>query len=62
EELTKAVLEGHLLREEKDRYVLTAPLPPLAIPATLHDSLIARLDRLSPIKEIAQTAPPFPRQ
>jgi len=56
EELTKAVLEGHLLREEKDRYVLTAPLPPLAIPATLHDSLIARLDRLSPIKEIAQTA------
>jgi hypothetical protein len=56
EELTKAVLEGHLLKEEKDRYVLTAPLPPLAIPATLHDSLIARLDRLSPIKEVAQTA------
>ena len=56
EELTKAVLEGHLLKEEKDRYVLAAPLPPLAIPATLHDSLIARLDRLSPIKEVAQTA------
>jgi class 3 adenylate cyclase/predicted ATPase len=56
EELTKAVLEGRLLKEERDRYVLTAPLPPLAIPATLHDSLIARLDRLSPIKEVAQTA------
>jgi predicted ATPase/class 3 adenylate cyclase len=62
EELTKAVLEGHLLEEERDRYVLTAPLPPLAIPATLHDSLVARLDRLSPIKEIAQTAAAIGRE
>jgi len=30
------------------------PLPPLAIPATLQDSLAARLDRLAPVKEIAQ--------
>ena len=29
-----------------DRYALSGPLPPLAIPATLHDSLMARLDRL----------------
>ena len=30
------------------------PLPPLAIPTTLHDSLMARLDRLAPVKEVAQ--------
>ena len=37
-----------------DRYVLAGPLPSLAIPATLHDSLMARLDRLAPVKEMAQ--------
>ena len=46
EELTKMVLESGLLQEQDERYVLTGPLPPLAIPATLHDSLMARLDRL----------------
>jgi predicted ATPase len=54
EELTKAVLEAGLLREEGDRYVLQGPLPPLAIPDTLHGSLLARLDRLAPVKEVAQ--------
>jgi len=54
EELTKSVLESELLREERDAYVLASALTPLAIPSTLHDSLTARLDRLSPIKEIAQ--------
>ena len=54
EELTKSVLESELLREEGDAYVLATALTPLAIPSTLHDSLTARLDRLSPIKEIAQ--------
>jgi tetratricopeptide (TPR) repeat protein len=48
------VLESGLLREENGAYVLAAALTPLAIPSTLHDSLTARLDRLSPIKEIAQ--------
>src|SRR4030095_11280038 len=43
EELTKMVLESGLLRAEAGRYVLTKPLPPLAIPSTLHDSLMARL-------------------
>ncbi len=62
EELTRTVLEAGLLKEEKDRYVLTEPLPPLAIPATLHDSLMARLDRLSPIKEVAQTAAAIGRE
>lgn len=54
EELTKAVIESGLLTEAGDRYVVDGPLPPLAIPATLHDSLMARLDRLAPVKEVAQ--------
>jgi class 3 adenylate cyclase/predicted ATPase len=54
EELTKTVLESRLLREREDHYELTGPLPPLAIPATLHDSLMARLDRLAAVKAVAQ--------
>jgi class 3 adenylate cyclase/predicted ATPase len=54
EELTKAVLESGLLRDAGDRFELSGPLPPLAIPATLHDSLLARLDRRAPVKEVAQ--------
>ena len=54
EELTKMVLESGLLAERDERYELTGPLPPLAIPATLHDSLMARLDRLVTVKSLAQ--------
>jgi class 3 adenylate cyclase len=54
EEWTKMVLESGLLQEREDRYELTGPLPPLAIPATLHDSLMARLDRLAAVKAMAQ--------
>src|SRR6476660_3399400 len=54
EELTKAVLEGDILVKDTDGYRLDGPLPPLAIPATLQDSLMARLDRLAPVKEIGQ--------
>jgi len=54
EELTKMVLESGLLQEREDHYVLTGPLPPLAIPTTLHDSLMARLDRLAAVREVAQ--------
>ena len=54
EELTKMVLESDLLQEQEERYELTGPLPPLAIPATLHDSLMARLDRLATVKALAQ--------
>jgi predicted ATPase/class 3 adenylate cyclase len=54
EELTKTVLESGLLWEGEERYTLTGPLPPLAIPTTLHDSLMARLDRLAMVKEVAQ--------
>jgi class 3 adenylate cyclase/tetratricopeptide (TPR) repeat protein len=54
EELTKAVLEGGILVEDAEGYRLDGPLPPLAIPATLQDSLMSRLDRLAPVKEISQ--------
>src|SRR5712691_6172901 len=54
EELVKMILESGLVREQAGRYVLTGPLPPLAIPSTLHDSLMARLDRLSAARELAQ--------
>ena len=54
EELTKSVLESGLLREEADRYVLDRALPPFAIPTTLHDSLMARLDRLASVRLVAQ--------
>jgi class 3 adenylate cyclase len=54
EELVKMLLESGLVREAADRYGLTGPLPPLAIPATLQDSLMARLDRLSTARTVAQ--------
>ena len=54
EELTKTVLESGLLIERPRGWHLDGPLPPFAIPATLQDSLAARLDRLAPVKEIAQ--------
>ncbi len=47
EELTKMVLESGLLKEKNGDYGLTGPLPQLAIPATLHDSLMARLDKIT---------------
>lgn len=56
EELTKTIMESKLLEAEQDRYTLTRPLTDLAIPSTLHDSLMARLDRLAPIREVAQMA------
>jgi tetratricopeptide (TPR) repeat protein len=54
EELTKTVLECGLLQEGDSQYVLERPLPPLAIPTTLDASLLARLDRLAPVREVAQ--------
>jgi class 3 adenylate cyclase/predicted ATPase len=62
EELTKSVLESGLLREENDRYVLDRQLPPLAIPATLHASLLARLDRLASARPVAQIGAAIGRQ
>ena len=62
EELTKMLLESGLLQEREERYVLTGPLPPLAIPTTLHDSLMARLDRLAAVKGLAQLAATLGRE
>lgn len=56
EELTKTILEGGMFERSGDRLVLSGPLDEIAIPSTLHDSLMARLDRLQPVKELAQTA------
>src|SRR5262249_20543681 len=44
------------------RYELTAPLPPLAIPATLQDALMARLDQLASAKAVAQLGAPLGRE
>ena len=62
EELTAMVLESGLVREADGRYELAGPLPPLAIPATLQDSLVARLDRLGAAREIAQLAATLGRE
>ena len=47
EELTKSLLEGDLLAEQDGQLVLAGPMPALAIPSSLQDSLMARLDRLA---------------
>ena len=62
EELTKTVLESELLEDKGDWFELTGPLRSLAIPATLKDSLMARLDRLAPVKELAQTGAAIGRE
>jgi predicted ATPase len=54
EELTKMLLESDVLHQEAERYTLTGPLLAVAIPTTLQDSLMARLDRLPMSREVAQ--------
>jgi len=54
EELTKAVVESGILVETGDGYKVTGPVARLAIPTTLHASLLARLDHLAPSRELAQ--------
>jgi class 3 adenylate cyclase/predicted ATPase/DNA-binding transcriptional ArsR family regulator len=54
EELTRTVIESGQLRDAGDRYELQGAAPDLSIPATLRDSLAARLDRLEVNKELAQ--------
>ncbi|MBV8869347.1 MAG: AAA family ATPase, partial [Acetobacteraceae bacterium] len=56
EELTKTLVESGQLRKAEGAYVLDSPLPHLAIPTTLHASLLARLDRLNAAKRLAQVA------
>jgi class 3 adenylate cyclase len=54
EELTKAVLESGMVVDAGSRYVYAQSVDRMTVPATLRDSLMARLDRLIPVKEIAQ--------
>jgi len=54
EELTKTVVESGIVTDAGDRYAVTGPVTPLAIPTSLHASLLARLDRLAPTREVAQ--------
>jgi predicted ATPase/class 3 adenylate cyclase len=62
EELTKAVLESGMLKDVNGQYEITGSVSALAIPATLHDSLMARLDRLVSAKGIAQLGAVIGRQ
>jgi predicted ATPase len=62
EELTKAVVESGMLTDAGDRYTSAGPVTPLAIPASLHASLLARLDRLAPVREVAQIGAALGRQ
>src|SRR5262249_2886064 len=62
EELTKAVLESGVLADAGDRWTLAGPLPPLAIPTSLNASLLARIDRLAPVREVAQIGAALGRQ
>ena len=62
EELTKAVVESGMLTDAGDRYTAAVSTAPLAIPATLQASLLARLDRLAPVREVAQLGAALGRQ
>ena len=54
EELTKSLLESQDLRDAGDRWEYARRRSTVAIPLTLRDSLMARLDRFAPVREIAQ--------
>jgi class 3 adenylate cyclase/tetratricopeptide (TPR) repeat protein len=54
EELTKSIIESGELKDAGDRYDYAGNTRAVTIPATLRDSLMARLDRHMPVKEIAQ--------
>ena len=56
EELTKTLLDSGVLELVGDTFRLTRPLPLLSIPESLHDLLMARLDRLSDVKDVAHLA------
>jgi class 3 adenylate cyclase/predicted ATPase len=62
EELTKAVVESGMLTDAGDHYTAAGPVLPLAIPASLQASLLARLDRLAPVREVAQIGAALGRQ
>jgi predicted ATPase len=62
EELTKSVIESGILTDTGGHYTVSGPVAPLAIPTSLHASLLARLDRLAPTREVAQIGAALGRQ
>ena len=56
EEMTKSIVESEVLRRVNNHYELTGGLDNVSIPITLHDSLMARLDRLGSAKRLTQVA------
>jgi tetratricopeptide (TPR) repeat protein len=62
EELTKTIIESGLVAETRGGWGATGHVAPLAIPTTLQASLLARLDRLAPTREVARIAAALGRQ
>jgi class 3 adenylate cyclase/tetratricopeptide (TPR) repeat protein len=62
EELTTMILESGLLIEGEEMYKLLDPFPRLAIPSTLKDLLMARLDRLETPKDLVQVGATLGRE
>jgi class 3 adenylate cyclase/predicted ATPase len=62
EELTRSVIESDVLSADRDRYALRGQLPSVVIPATLQETLTARLDRVPSAREVAQTAAALGRE
>jgi predicted ATPase len=56
EEITKMVIESEQVTLKDGRFELIGEIETLAVPTTLQDSLMARLDRRSEAKELAQLA------
>ena len=54
EKVTKAIMESGVVRAVNGHYALIEPASAIEIPLTLQDSLMARLDRLGPAKQVAQ--------
>ncbi|HTW82369.1 MAG TPA: adenylate/guanylate cyclase domain-containing protein [Terracidiphilus sp.] len=62
EAVTRTVMSSGVLRELEDRFELTGPLPSGLIPATVQDSLMARIDRLGADRPVAQLAATIGRE
>ena len=62
EELTKTVVESGIVQEAEGEYAMAGPVSPLSIPTSLHASLLARLDRLGPVRDVAQLSAILGRQ
>jgi class 3 adenylate cyclase len=62
EELTKNIIESGVVMQAGGVYQATGPVSPLAIPTSLQGSLLARLDRLAPTRELAQIGAALGRQ